>query len=151
MECPYCSKQQTFVTNSRITRKNTQVWRRRKCAACKNLFSTYEIIDLSHLNVIKKSGKTERFSKYKLYSGIYGATIGSKTPNREKVVESLTLIVEKKILLLNKKRVSSQEIADIVLNILRKKSTGTFLRFLAYTKDIKTEVQMRKELNKYTK
>lgn len=149
MECPFCSRQQTFVINSRITKKNSQVWRRRKCEACKKLFSTYETVDPSYLNVIKKSGRVERFSRMKLYSGIYGATIGSKTPNREMVVQKLTHQAEKKILLLNKKRVHSQEIVDIVLNILKRRQTATFLRFLAYSKDIKSESQMKREMNKY--
>lgn len=149
MECPYCHKSLTEVTNSRPTKGNAQIWRRRKCSSCGDTFTTHEVVDLSHLIVIKKSGKTEMFSRIKLYSGIYGATIGSKTPNREKVVEKITREIEREILFLKKKKMNSQEIADIVLYKLRKSHTATYLRFLAYCKDISNESQMKKELQKY--
>jgi transcriptional repressor NrdR len=150
MECPYCRKSLTEVTNTRPTRTMSQIWRRRKCLSCKETFTTHEIVDLSHLVIIKKSGKSEMFSYIKLYSGIYGATIGSKTPNREKVVEKITREVEREILFLKKKKIHSWEIADIVLLKLRKSHTATFLRFLAYCKDITNEQQMKRELQKYT-
>lgn len=151
MECPYCHSLLTEVTNSRPTKGDTQIWRRRKCTKCSEIFTTHEIVDLSHLVVVKKSGKSEVFSRVKLYSGIYGATIGSKTPNREKVVEKITREVEREIMFLKRKRVTSLEIADIVLFKLRKLHTATFMRFLAYTKDISNELQMKKELQKYTR
>lgn len=149
MECPYCHSLQTEVTNSRPTLKETQVWRRRKCLKCGEIFTTHEVVDLSHLVVIKKSGRSEVFSRSKLYSGIYGATIGSKTPDREKVVERITREVERELLFLKRKRIMSIEIADIVLKKLRKSQSATFLRFLAYCKDITNESQMKRELTKY--
>jgi len=150
MECPYCHQQQTFVTNSRPSKGNAQIWRRRHCSNCGEIFTTHEIIDLSHLFVIKKSGEKERFSEIKLYSGIYGATIGSKISHRELVVDRVTRDVEKEILFLKKKSVSSGEIADLVLNKLKKESPQTFLRFLAHNKDVKSESQIIKEISKYT-
>lgn len=149
MECPYCHKENNEVINSRPTKKNTQTWRRRKCLSCGEIFTTQEIVDLSHLVVIKKSGKPEVFRSIKLFAGIYGATIGSKTPNREIVVEKITHEVEREIMFLKKKRISSGEIADIVLKKLKNAQTATFMRFLAYTKDIDSEAQMKRELKKY--
>lgn len=149
MECPYCHQPLSEVTNSRPTKEGTQIWRRRKCISCHETFTTHEAIDLSHLIVLKKSGKTEMFSRIKLYSGIYGATIGSKTKNREQAVDKITREVERQILYLKKKRVTSVEIADKVLLILRKSHTATFLRFLTYCKDITDESRMKKELQKY--
>lgn len=149
MECPYCHALQTEVTNSRPTLGETQIWRRRKCLKCQEIFTTHEVIDLAHLMVIKKSGKAEVFNRSKLYSGIYGATIGSKTPDREKVVEKITREVERELLFLKRKRIMSMEIADIVLKKLRKSQSATFLRFLAYCKDISNDSQMKRELMKY--
>jgi transcriptional repressor NrdR len=149
MECPYCHKQVTFITNSRPTKNNAQVWRRRKCSNCAEVFTTHEIIDLSHLIVIKKSGVAERFSQAKLYSGIYGATIGAKLPNREFIVDKITREVGSQILFLKKKRISSQEISDIVLKKLKTESPVTFLRYLAYNKNPKSEGQILKEVLKY--
>lgn len=149
MECPYCHAQQTEVTNSRPTWGETQIWRRRKCLKCQEIFTTHEVVDLSHLVVIKKSGKSEVFNRSKLYSGIYGATIGSKTPDREKVVEKITREVERELLFLKRKRIVSMEIGDIVLKKLMTSQPATFLRFLAYCKNITSEPQMKRELAKY--
>ena len=106
MECPYCHSLQTEVVNSRPTQKETQIWRRRKCEECNEIFTTHELVDLSNLIVVKKSGKSEIFNHSKLYSGIYGATIGSKTPDREKVVEKITREVEREILFLKRKKMT---------------------------------------------
>ena len=65
------------------------------------------------------------------------------------VVEKITREVEREIMFLKKKRITSDEIADIVLAKLQKAQTATFLRFLAYTKDIANETQMKRELKKY--
>ncbi len=151
MYCPFCQSPNTKVTNSRLTRGNTQVWRRRKCLRCKEAFTSHEIIDLSHLIVIKKSGKPQKFSRMKLYSGIYGATISSKTPHREYTVDKITREAEREILALKKKQVSSEEIANIVLRLLKRMHPRTFLRMLAYHADIHTETDMTRAFNRYTK
>lgn len=137
-----------MVSNSRPTKDNTQIWRRRHCTYCKALFTTHEIIDLSHLIVLKKSGQPERYNHMKLYTGLYRATV-SKTQNRAKKVDRVTREVESDILFLKKKRVKTEEIGDIVLKKLKKIDTGMFLRFLAYFKDITSEYEMKKELGKY--
>lgn len=149
MKCPYCHKQTLYITNSRPTKKNSQIWRRKWCSSCNLRFTTHEIIDLSHLVVVKKSGDKQRFNKIKLYSGIYGATIGSKTPNREKVVEKITEEVENNILFSKKKIISSQEIGDLVLHQLRKTNIATFMRFLAYHKNLRSLKETQKEISKY--
>src|SRR5260221_2882225 len=128
MYCPYCHSPSTEVTNTRLTKSNSQVWRRRQCLKCKEIFTTHEVVDLSHLNVMKKSGKAQKFSRMKLYSGIYGATIGSKTPNREYIVDKITREVELDVLFLKSKQITSEQIADIVLYKLAKQHTATFLR-----------------------
>lgn len=151
MYCPYCGSSNAIVHNSRLTKGTIQVWRRRLCLTCKERFTSYEVIDLSHLVVIKKSGNSQKFSRMKLYSGIYGATISSKTPRREDVVDKITREIERQILALKKKQVTSTEIADITLLTLKRVHVRTFLRMLAYNKDIKTEAEMIREFNRYTK
>lgn len=149
MQCPYCHSDQIFVTNSRTTKHNSQTWRRRRCQKCKSLFTTHEVIDLSHLIVVKKSGHREKFTRAKLYSGIYGAAIGFKGQNKEKIIDEITCDLESQILDLKKKEIASAEIADLVLKKLLLSHAGTFLRFLAYCRDIKTKGDIQKELSKY--
>lgn len=151
MECPYCHKPLTEITNSRPTKENAQIWRRRKCLNCGEIFTTHEIIDLSHLTVIKKSGKAERFSHAKLFSGIYNACVGYRGEGRKRLVDKITREIKKDILYLKKKRITSEEIGEIVLRRLCVSQSGTFLRFLAYNKEITSEAQMKRELSQYLK
>lgn len=149
MECPYCHEIQLIVTNSRSSKGKSQIWRRRKCLACKEIFTTHEIIDLSHVVVVKKTGVAEMFSRMKLYSGIFYASQASKIAKREMAIDSITRAIERDILSLKKKKITSEELTDIVLFNLKKKHIPTFLRFLTYCKDISNESQIKRELAKY--
>lgn len=151
MYCPFCNSEDTRVVNSRLTRSNTQVWRRRRCQDCKEIFTTHEIIDLSHLIVVKRSGRMQQFSRMKLYASIYGATIGSKTPDRERLVDTMTRDIERQILACRKKQITSTEISDITLRTLKRTNPRTFLRWLAYNKNIQSEADMIREFNRYTR
>ncbi len=150
MDCPFCLKPLTSVVNSRPTKQRGQIWRRRKCLYCNQTFTTHEIIDLSHIVVIKRSGRAEMFSRMKLYSGIYNSTLSSSKYSKEKLVDKITAEVEREIMHLKQKRIESSIIGDLVLKKLSKVNTASFLRFLAYCKNIQSEGQMKKEIAKYT-
>ena len=149
MECPYCHKPTTIVTNSRTTKINTQIWRRRKCLSCKSIFTTHESIDLSHILIMKKTGKAQIFSSIKLYSGIFHASTITKIPHREMFIQKISREIEAKILSLKKEKFTSDEIADIVLHTLRKRHIPTFIRFLIFCKELTTEKQLKQAFVKY--
>lgn len=149
MKCPNCGSSQIFVVNSRSTKEETQIWRRRKCADCGERFTTHETIDLSHLVVVKKSGKRERYSRAKLYSGIFWSTHGSKIIDKQKFVDETTSQIERKILFLKKKVISTEEIAEIVLRQLSIVNISVFLRFLSYREQLQTKNELGKELKRY--
>ena len=120
---------------------------------CKETFTTYERADLSHLIVIKKSGNKQKYSRAKLYSGIYHSTIDKRGADRgemSELSEELTNIVEQKITNLRRKEVTSSEIKDIVLAILGEKEPDALLRFVAY-KEGDDKKTMKKLLKKHFK
>jgi len=137
MICPNCSSEQLFVSNSRPTRKNTQIWRRRKCLKCGFIFTTNEKINLNHITVVKKSGKRVRFSRAKLYSGIYHVVVGGKKIDRGDAgleAEEIMEKIEEIITLMKKRELSTEEIGDIALSVLKTKNQGAFLSYIAYFK-----------------
>ena len=67
MVCIYCGGE-TKVTNSRLQKRNNQVWRRRQCLECKGVFTTHEAVDLSSALLIDKSGAPEPFISDLLFS-----------------------------------------------------------------------------------
>ena len=147
MKCPFCREETTEVFNSRPTRFGTQIWRRRRCGSCHESFTTYEAVDLGFLKVIKKTGKKQRYSRARLYSGIYGAFLS--IPQKETTVDAVTDTIESKILDTKKPEISSDEIATIVLITLKHFNTAAFLRYLSYQADIVSDAQLKKELRKY--
>ena len=151
MNCPFCGSSQVAVVNSRPTFGATQIWRRRKCFECQEAFTSYEKIDLSHIVVIKKSGRRQRFNRAKLFSGIYRAFLDRKNIDKgqaAELAEEVTTQVEKEIVALGGKRILSTEITELVLRILKKKAPDTLLRFLAYREggDV---AQLKRLLKKY--
>ena len=147
MKCPYCRADTTEVYNSRVTRFGTQIWRRRRCTSCHESFTTYEAPDLGFLKVKKKSGRKERYSRAKLYSGIYGAFLS--IPQKETTVDAVTDTIEAKILDTKAPELSSAEIAHITLVTLKHFNTAAFMRFLAYHADLSSDAQMKAALKKY--
>lgn len=147
MKCPFCREKTTDVFNTRATRFGSQVWRRRRCLSCRESFTTYEQADLGFMKVIKKTGKKQRYSRAKLYSGIYGAFLS--IPAKETTVDAVTDTVEAKILDTKKRELPTTEIAFIVLTTLKHFNTAAFVRYLAYQTDLASNGQLMRELKKY--
>ncbi len=147
MKCPFCRETTTDVFNTRPTRFGTQIWRRRKCLSCHESFTTYEAPDLGFVKVIKKNGKKQRYSRAKLYSGIYGAFLN--IASKENTVDGVTDTVEAKLLDTKNREIQTSEIAKIVLITLKHFNTAAFLRYLAYQTDLASDAQLKKELKKY--
>lgn len=129
MKCPFCRSRNTEVYNSRTTKFENQIWRRRRCQQCHEAFTTYEAADLGFLKVLKQSGRPERYSRAKLYSSLAHAL--QTVPHQETTIDAVTDSVEAKLLDLKKKELSSQEIASIVLSTLKHFNVAAFMRYLA--------------------
>ena len=67
MNCPFCRNDDSRVVDSRPVEDGTAIRRRRECPQCGQRFSTQE---LSLLNIIKRSGATEPFSREKVLVGV---------------------------------------------------------------------------------
>ncbi|HSX41360.1 MAG TPA: ATP cone domain-containing protein [Candidatus Saccharimonadales bacterium] len=147
MKCPFCREDTTDVFNTRPTKFGTQIWRRRRCLSCKESFTTYEAPDLAFVKVLKKSGRKQRYSRAKLYSGIHGAFLS--IPAKETTVDAVTDTIEAKILDTKAQEISSAKIAEIVLTTLKHFNTPAFMRFLAFQASPANEAALKKELKKY--
>lgn len=135
MKCPFCDSDQLIVTNSRPTKGEMEIWRRRKCLHCGGLITTHEKIDLSYIVVIKRSGKRVKFNRAKLYSGIYQAVSATKNIDRGTagdISEKITREIEKEIVALKVKEISSENILNISADILKNNYPDSCLRYIAY-------------------
>ena len=63
MVCPFCSYQETSVTDSRKNTDGSVIRRRRNCVQCNNRFTTYETAEIQ-LVVEKKNKSKDLLSNY---------------------------------------------------------------------------------------
>jgi transcriptional repressor NrdR len=78
MVCVYCGKN-TEVVNSRLKRKNNQVWRRRHCPACGATFSTEETVQYELAWQVLDGGRPQPFLRDKLFLSLYKSCEHRKT------------------------------------------------------------------------
>ena len=70
MKCPQCSHIDTRITDSRLSRDDMIVRRRRICENCNYRFTTAETREVLDVMVVKKSGIKERYSSDKLLKAV---------------------------------------------------------------------------------
>src|ERR687889_848038 len=73
MHCPFCRHSDSRVIDSRTSDDGLSIRRRRQCPECGGRFST---IETASLNVIKRNGVIEPFSREKIVSGVRKACQG---------------------------------------------------------------------------
>jgi transcriptional regulator NrdR family protein len=96
-----------------------------------------EKITLGNLKVTKKSGVSERYDTYKVFFGIYRAVNESKWISKDKariITNTVTSKVEEELIKLKKEYISSKQIGNLVLRVLKAVSNEGYLRFLPYFK-----------------
>jgi transcriptional repressor NrdR len=146
MKCPYCSRPETSVIDSREADDQTSIRRRRVCGACDKRFTTYERIEGIDLKVIKKDGVREDFSREKLRRGIVKATW--KRPVSMSDIEELISEVERRLRLRKSTEVKSWEIGNLVINRLRKLDKLSYLLFASVYRDFESIDDFQEELSR---
>lgn len=129
MNCPFCDSAETEVYNSRPTRENTQVWRRRRCLTCKKTYSTYEHIDLSYMNIIKSQGQHSKYSRAELFNSIVSVKIDSK-PSLEQIDE-LVNTIEAKLIKLGQANVYISQLNQTIADTLAKYDFSLYIAYLS--------------------
>lgn len=144
MKCPYCSHTSTNVLESRISQDFNSIRRRRRCDACGKRFTTYERVEGIDLNVIKKDGTKECFSREKLKRGILKATW--KRPVSLEEIESLIDDVEQKLRQRDTTEVKSWEVGKLVIHRLKKIDPLSYLLYASVYRDFRTLEDFESEL-----
>ena len=88
MHCPFCRHPDSRVIDSRTSDDGLSIRRRRQCPECGGRFST---IETASLNVIKRSGVIEPFSREKVISGVRKACQGRPVTEADLAVLAQTV------------------------------------------------------------
>lgn len=147
MRCPKCHFEDTKVLDSRPIDEGDAIRRRRECEKCEFRFSTYEEIEILDLNIIKKDGRKELFSKEKLERSIRLPL--DKRPHKEDILRKLIASIEIEI---QQKaiggEIKSSDIGEIVMKKLKKADKVAYVRFAAVYREFEDVEEFKEELKK---
>ena len=148
MQCPYCTNQNTKVTDSRDTGIYS-IRRRRECLECNRRFTTYEHVELSPVYIIKKNGKREQFDKEKIKKGIIKAL--EKRPVSNEQIENMLDNIQEQIKKSGKEEIQSKEIGEYVMKELKKIDQVAYIRFASVYRSFADITLFEKEVKKLVK
>jgi len=129
MVCVYCGGE-TKVTNSRLQKRNNQVWRRRECLVCHAIFTTHESVELESALSVDKNGQNQPFLPDLLLKELMLALSHRKdvyTASRE----VLGTIIRKLLTLPQKPLYKPADISKITSGVLKRFDRRAYLRYLA--------------------
>ncbi len=127
MNCPFCSKNNDRVVDSRESRDGATIRRRRECLDCARRFTSYEQIEAIPYLVVKVDGKREEYSRGKLLNGLMRAC--EKRPIPSKKQEDIVEIVEQRLHNKEEREITTQEIGATVMEELRELDPVAYVRF----------------------
>ncbi len=149
MKCPYCTKIDNKVIDSRLSKDGRTIRRRRECLACSRRFTTYEKLEDVLPMVVKKDGRREAFNRAKIISGIGSAC--QKRPisvtRIEEFVDSIELYFQE----LGKKEIDSSEVGEKVINKLKEWDEVAYVRFASVYRQFKDINEFMSELEEILK
>ena len=131
MHCPYCTFNDSKVTDSRVVENGIR--RRRECQRCGLRFTTYERIQATALMVSKHDGRREEFNREKLIVGIRKAC--TKRPISSRTIEKMVEDVEAELQHLGQVDVPTSILGSMVMERLMKLDRVAYIRFASIYQD----------------
>ncbi len=123
MHCPFCRHPDSRVVDSREAEDGAAIRRRRSCPECGRRFTT---VETASLQIVKRSGTTEPFSRQKVIDGVRKAFSGR--PVDEDALARLAQQVEETVRALGAE-VPSHEIGMAILEPLSELDEVAYIRF----------------------
>jgi len=124
VRCPFCSFEESKVTDSRASQDSVR--RRRECLKCAHRFTTFETVDLT-VQVRKKDGTYEDFSQEKLLKGLLAACYRTQVSHDQ--VRSLVSKIASDLMAGQVREIGSSELGVIVTDALKKIDIVAYIRF----------------------
>jgi transcriptional repressor NrdR len=144
VNCPFCSKPDNHVVDSRDVRDGAEIRRRRECDACGRRFTTYERLDELPVTVVKRDGRRESFDREKLLTGLLKACEKRPVPRRDLV--TIVDAVESDIAAREVREMSTEQIGGEVIERLRHLDQVAYVRFASVYRRFEDVNQFMDEL-----
>lgn len=144
MRCPFCSDTDNRVIDSRLSRDDNVIRRRRECARCARRFTTYERIEEILPLVVKKDGRREPFDRKKIMMGIQKAC--EKRPVSVERIERVVENLEKRLQESGAKEIPSSAVGEAVMQELHDLDQVAYVRFASVYRSFKDLNEFMAEL-----
>lgn len=144
MKCPYCTRVNNKVIDSRLSKDGRTIRRRRECLECGRRFTTYEKLEDILPHVVKKDGRREPFNRGKIIAGIRNAC--QKLPISMSRIEEFVDFLEVYFQELGKKEVNSSDIGEMVISKLKEWDEVAYVRFASVYRQFKDINEFMSEL-----
>lgn len=126
MKCPFCQSPHLKVIDSRDALDVNAIRRRRECLECQRRFTTFETIELT-IQVLKRDGRYEEFSREKLIRGLESACHHTRV-SRDRLL-ALANEITREMLGRQEKVISTNELGEIVMEHLKILDPVAYIRF----------------------
>lgn len=144
MQCPKCKDPDTKVIDTRVTRDQFSIRRRRQCIQCNHRFGTTEELVKEELFVIKRDGRKVPFERSKLVMSLQKATEKrSFTPEQ---IESITNDIIDNLMEHFYQEIPSAAIGHEAMNALRQQDQMAYLRFVSVYKNFNNVSEFAEEI-----
>ncbi len=135
MRCPFCSRFDDKVIDSRTAREGEVIRRRRECLECKRRFTTYERIEENLPAIVKKDNRRETFDRTKVMAGLKKAC--EKRPISSVALEASVDRIEKRIQEYGESEVPARVVGEEVMRELHQLDQVAYVRFASVYREFK--------------
>ena len=141
--CPFCNHDDSKVVDSRDS--GDGIRRRRQCLRCDRRFTTYERVHAREVLVNKRDGRSEEFSRDKLWSSLTKAC--AKRPMRPGTIDRLVDEIETAVIESGKSEIPARSVGDLVMERLRDLDRVAYIRYASVYRDFRDIEAFREEVN----
>lgn len=146
MRCPFCSKTDNKVVDSRVSKDASVIRRRRQCLDCDKRFTTYERVEEMDTYVIKKDGSRQVFDRSKVKNGITIAL--RKRPVSVELVDDFLDQLENKFSEQNRREIPCSDIGEAVIGWLHEVDDVAYVRFASVYREFRDVKEFMAELER---
>lgn len=144
MKCPFCDDLENRVIDSRLTKDGGEIRRRRECMHCKRRFTTYERIEETLPQIVKKDGRREAYDRNKISAGLQRAC--EKRPVSVTEIEEITDRIEQNLMERGEKEVASSVIGEAIMRDLHALDQVAYVRFASVYRSFRDVGEFMREL-----
>jgi transcriptional repressor NrdR len=144
MKCPFCHETDNRVIDSRLSKDNAMIRRRRECNRCNRRFTTYERVEEMMPLVVKKDGRRENYDRAKIINGLKRAC--EKRPVSIDTIEAIADRIERTLQEGGEKEIPASVIGEALMRELHDTDQVAYVRFASVYRSFKDIGEFMAEL-----